>query len=160
MEIKGQNAKVFIVNKKTGEQRELPGAVGSICVGECETKQEEDGHCSFNFEVKAEAHINRKSRKFIRHLVGPVRPPKYISKTIIAQNILYRFINCKKTYDELMKMSHKDLMIYFVQLYVAHEMVLAGLPKGGIVRSEVCANAEMVISREKAHEMGKLLTRK
>ena len=110
--IKAEKMRVSIIEKETGERRELPGAVGTIHVSEPEPQKQEDGRYSFNVSVKCKTKMNRKARKFIRHLARPIRAPKYIPKMYFVWLIIdnYDPEQRRLTPEKLMKRTHKELV--------------------------------------------------
>ena len=110
--ITGEKMRVVLIDKETGERRELPGAVGTIHVSEPEPQKQEDGRYSFNVSVKCKTRMNRKARKFIRYLARPIRAPKYIPKMYFVWLIIdnYDPEQRKLTPEKLMKRTHKELV--------------------------------------------------
>ena len=94
----------------------LPGAVGTIHVSEPEPQKQEDGRYSFNVSVKCKTRMNRKTRKFIRHLARPIRAPKYIPKMYFVRLVIENYDpeQRKLTPEKLMKMTHKELVQFTV----------------------------------------------
>ena len=110
--ITAEKMRVTLIDKETGERRELPGSVGTIQVSEPEPQKQEEGRYSFNVSVKCETRINRKARKFIRHLARPIRAPKYIPKMYFVRLIIENYDpeQRKLTPEKLMKRTHKELV--------------------------------------------------
>ena len=110
--ITGEKMRVVLIDKETGERRELPGAVGTIHVSEPEPQKQEDGRYSFNVSVKCKTRMNRKASKFIRYLARPIRAPKYIPKMYFVWLIIdnYDPEQRKLTPEKLMKRTHKELV--------------------------------------------------
>ena len=110
--ITAEKMRVVLIDKETGERRELPGAVGTIHVSEPEPQKQEDGRYSFNVSVKCKTRMNRKARKFIRHLARPIRAPKYIPKMYFVRLVIENYDpeQRKLTPEKLMKRTHKELM--------------------------------------------------
>ena len=104
--------RVTLIDKETGERRELPGAVGTINISEPEPQKQEDGRYSFNVSVKCKTKMNRKARKFLRHLARPIRAPKYIPKIYFVRLIIENYDPEQRrlTPEKLMKRTHKELM--------------------------------------------------
>lgn len=104
--------RVTLIDKETGERRELPGAVGTINISEPEPQKQEDGRYSFNVSVKCKTKMNRKARKFLRHLARPIRAPKYIPKMYFVRLIIENYDPEQRrlTPEKLMKRTHKELM--------------------------------------------------
>ena len=103
---------VTLIDKETGERRELPGAVGTINISEPEPQKQEDGRYSFNVSVKCKTKMNRKARKFIRHLARPIRAPKYIPKMYFVRLVIENYDPEQRrlTPEKLMKRTHKELV--------------------------------------------------
>ena len=114
--ITAEKMRVVLIDKETGERRELPGAVGTIHVSEPEPQKQEDGRYSFNVSVKCKTRMNRKTRKFIRHLARPIRAPKYIPKMYFVRLVIENYDpeQRKLTPEKLMKMTHKELVQFTV----------------------------------------------
>lgn len=112
MELNAEKMRVTIIDKETGERRELPGVVGTIHVSEPEPQKQEDGRYSFNVSVKCKTRMNRKARKFIRHLARPIRAPKYIPKMYFVRLVIENYDpeQRKLTPEKLMKRTHKELV--------------------------------------------------
>ena len=110
--ITSEKMRVTLIDKETGERRELPGAVGTIHVSEPEPQKQEDGRYSFSVSVKCKTRINRKARKFIRHLARPIRAPKYIPKMYFVRLIIENYDPEQRrlTPEKLMKRTHKELV--------------------------------------------------
>lgn len=112
-----EKMRVTLIDKETGERRELPGAVGTINISEPEPQKQEDGRYSFNVSVKCKTRMNRKARKFIRHLARPIRAPKYIPKMYFVRLVIENYDpeQRKLTPEKLMKRTHKELVQLAVQ---------------------------------------------
>jgi len=115
--ITAEKMRVVLIDKETGERRELPGAVGTIHVSEPEPQKQEDGRYSFNVSVKCKTRMNRKARKFIRHLARPIRAPKYIPKMYFVRLVIENYDpeQRKLTPEKLMKLTHKELVQFAVK---------------------------------------------
>ena len=109
--ITAEKMRAFIIDKETGEKRELPTPVGTIQVGECETQQEPTGRYSFSVKVKCQTRMTRKNRKFVRSLMCFHKVPKYVAKASIAKTVL-TYKHNDKTYEELMSMTRRNLGRY------------------------------------------------
>ena len=139
--------KAVLIDKETGKRIELPGAVGTIEMNDFEPQEQPSGLKSYEAKVTAKVRVNRKTRKWLQRLFMPPRPPKYIPKDRIARTILSEDPNNTKTYDELMKLSHRELShrIWPCLLRIISKLPEIGrpqhnFPSGGIV----CPNFEPV----------------
>ena len=139
--------KAILIDKETGKRTELPGAIGTIQMNDFEPKEQENGLHSYEAKVTARVHISRRDRKWLQRMFMPPRPPKYIPKDRIARTILSEDPNNTKTYDELMKLSHRELSrrVWPCLLRIISKLPEIGrpqhnFPSGGIV----CPNFEPV----------------
>ena len=123
-----KNLRAFIIDKETGESREIQNPIGTLELSDFERQELQDGHYSFTADLKV--RINKRTRSYLERLCRP-RKLKYVAKHYVAQFILGYIAN-SKTYDELMRMSHKQMERYLMQLEIARQQVLENLPKGGI----------------------------
>ena len=138
------NPKVFIIEPKTGISRELPGvakiSMPHVALGDFKPEQSpETGLLSWHAE--AVCKITRRDSKRLRHMLRP-RVFKYIAKDKMARHILANSKEGVYTYEQLMRMSAKQLKpIFAVSLcaeYAKHvaevqEKYKHGYPCGGIV---------------------------
>lgn len=112
MELKAEKMKVVLIDKETGERRQLPGVIGisHVDVGEFLPKpNHKTGLYSWQAKVTCRTHIGRKMRKDIRRIFGTRRPPKYINKATYVSWIMRYDVTNFKTQDQLMRLSHREL---------------------------------------------------
>ena len=171
MEMK--NPKVFIIEPKTGLAHELPGVVKismpHVDVSDFNPKQNPESGL-YSWQAKATCKITRRDCKRLRHMFRP-RVYKYIAKNKMAQHILANSKEGAYTYEQLMRMSAKQLKpLYAVSLcaeyakYVAEvqEKYKNGYPCGGIVPHggdyEKCINRdEAVFSKDELAKLAEQL---
>lgn len=164
--ITAEKMMVTLIDKETGKQTVLPGAVGTIQMGEFLPKPNTmTGLYSWQVKDKYHVHISRKMRKDFRNVFWTQRDPKYIKKAIIASWIIEYDMTNTKTYDELMKFSHRELIKKLVPIVF---VVIEGetrkrwdfgnhreYPCGGIVpNQDIQPNTgEMIICPAKAEQL-------
>ena len=104
-----EKLKVFLIDKETGKQTELPNAIGTIHVSDPEPQPQADGRYSFN--VSCKAHISRRNLKHLKRLLTPPRPPKYIPKANIAWCIIENYDPEQRRvkFEKLMSKTHRVL---------------------------------------------------
>lgn len=171
MELNAEKMRVFIIEPKTGISRELPGVIGSnigslhVDVSDFKPKQNPESGL-YSWQAEAVCKITRRDSKRLRHLLRP-RVFKYIAKDKMARHILANSKEGAYTYEQLMRMSAKQLKpLFAVSLcaeYAKHvaevqEKYKNGYPCGGIVPHggdyEKCINRdEAVFSKD---ELAKL----
>lgn len=145
METTINNPKVFIVEPKTGLAHELPGVVKigmpHVDLGDFKPKQNPESGL-YSWQAKATCKITRRDCKRLRHMFRP-RMFKYIAKNKMAQHILATSKEGAYTYEQLMRMSAKQLKpLFAVSLCAEYAKYVAELqekyknhnyPCGGIV---------------------------
>lgn len=170
MELNAEKMRVFIIEPKTGISHELPGVIGSnigtlhVDVGDFKPKQNPESGL-YSWHAEAVCKITRRDSKRLLHLFRP-RVFKYIAKDKMARHILANSKEGAYTYEQLMRMSAKQLKpLFAVSLcaeYAKHvaevqEKYKNGYPCGGIVpkpQVELNVNTgEAVMSIEKCKQM-------
>ena len=126
--MEAKTLRAFIIDKETGESREIRNPIGTLELSDFERQELQDRHYSFTADLKV--RINKRIRSYLERLYRQ-RKPKYVAKHYVAQFILGYIAN-SKTYDELMRMSHKQMERYLVLLETARQAAIESLPKGGI----------------------------
>ena len=139
------NPKVFIIEPKTGLAHELPGVVKigipHVDVSDFKPKQNPESGL-YSWQAKATCKITRRDCKRLLHMFRP-RVFKYIAKNKMAQHILANSKEGAYTYEQLMRMSAKQLKpLFAVSLCAEYAKYVAELqekyknqnyPCGGIV---------------------------
>ena len=139
------NPKVFIIEPKTGLAHELPGvakiSMPHVDVSDFKPKQNPESGL-YSWQAKATCKITRRDCKRLRHMFRP-RVFKYIAKNKMAQHILANSKEGAYTYEQLMRMSAKQLKpLFAVSLCAEYAKYVAELqekyknqnyPCGGIV---------------------------
>ena len=171
--ITAEKMRVVLIDKETGKQTVLPGAVGTIQMGDVLPKPNpKTGLYSWQAKAMCLVHISRKMRKNFRKVFWTHRPRKYLAKSYIVRWIMeYDFANIK-TEEQLMKLSHRELIkklipITFVVIEGERRKAWnAGhhhqeCPSGGFVPCpEFKPNTgEAVFSKEALAKMGEELTK-
>ena len=169
MEIKGTNARVFIVNKETGERKELQG-VTDISLQE---QINEDlkaklnipkGPYTWTAKATCRTHFTRKMRKDFRRVFFTQRQRKYVAKAYLVRWILEYDVTNVKTEQQLMKLSHRELtkilipiafMVIEGERRKAYERISRKYPSAGIVPSgDIKPNTgETVVTKEQMKEL-------
>ena len=164
--ITAEKMRVILIDKETGKQTVLPGAVGTIQMGEVLPKPNpKTGLYSWQTKAKCRVHISRKMRKNFRKVFWTHRPRKYLAKSYIVRWIMeYDFSNIK-TEEQLMKLSHSELIKKLAPIAF---MVIEGetrkrwdfgnhseYPCGGIVPNQDIEpnTGEMIICPAKAKQL-------
>ena len=115
------NPKVFIIEPKTGLAHELPGVVKigmpHVDVSDFKPKQNPESGL-YSWQAKATCKIKRRDMKRLRHLFRP-RVFKYIAKDKMARQILESTKEGTYTYEQLMRMSAKQLKPIFALILCA-----------------------------------------
>ena len=139
------NPKVFIIEPKTGLAHELPGvakiSMPHVDVSDFKPKQNPESGL-YSWQAKATCKITRRDCKRLRHMFRP-RVFKYIAKNKMAQHIIANSKEGAYTYEQLMRMSAKQLKpLFAVSLCAEYAKYVAELqekyknqsyPCGGIV---------------------------
>lgn len=117
MELNAEKMKVFIIEPKTGISHELPGVIGSnigtlhVDVSDFKPKQNPETW-QYSWHAEAVCKITRRDCKRLRYMFRP-RVFKYIAKGKMAQHILTNSKDGVYTYEQLMRMSAKQLKPIF-----------------------------------------------
>ena len=146
--------KAILIDKETGKRTELPNAIGTLHVSDPEPQPQADGRYSFN--VSCKAHISRRNLKHLKRMLTPPRPPKYIPKSRMALTLVNEDVTNILSYDELMKLTHKELCIRVWPVLQRITLGFLGIQnpnwsKGGIVPNEGCGwnKGELVIDTDR-----------
>ena len=101
--------KVFLIDKETGKQTELPNAIGTLQVSDPEPNEQPNG--LYSFDVTCKARISRRNVKKLKRLLTPPRPPKYIPKANIAWCIIENYDPEQRRvkFEKLMSKTHRVL---------------------------------------------------
>ena len=123
MKLNAEKMRVFIIEPKTDISHELPGVIGSnigtlhVDVGDFKPKQNPETGL-YSWQAEAVCKITRRDSKRLRHLLRP-RVFKYIAKDKMARHILANSKEGAYTYEQLMRMSAKQLKpLFALILYV------------------------------------------
>ena len=164
----GQNPKVFLIDKETGEKREIHGVISTTNIHEM---IDEDLKAKLNipkgpYSWTVKTRFSRRMRKQFRRMFWTPREAKYIKKSTLAGWILKYDVTNIKTEDELMKLSHRELTKRITPVVamtvVADEIrrrcgetLRHDFPCGGIVPSQDIRpnTGEMIICPPKAQKM-------
>jgi len=115
------NPKVFIIEPKTGLAHELPGVVKigmpHVDVSDFKPKQNPETGL-YSWQAKATCKIKRRDMKKLLHMFRP-RVFKYIAKDKMARQILESTKEGAYTYEQLMRMSAKQLKPIFALILCA-----------------------------------------
>ena len=121
MELKAEKMKVFIIEPKTGLAHELPGvakiSMPHVDVSDFKPKQNPESGL-YSWQAKATCKIKRRDMKRLRHLFRQ-RVFKYIAKDKMARQILESTKEGTYTYEQLMRMSAKQLKPIFALILCA-----------------------------------------